>query len=213
VPRKSKKPQAESPAGQPVSDALDEPRIDNKLVAEILDTFKDAAPSLTTGDHLPRQLPTAEPELLPLPRAEQAPADRELIVPETNPDRHRPTPLRNGEEKPPESFAEMVIARRKPMQAVPAGFHNVASYPEAGIRVNKSSDKKTAAIQFSEDRLPDRAEKDILEALGQAADQKFDYIARKRQWERQAPEAYGANIIDAVRVAEELAAGRKERGR
>ena len=56
-------------------------------------------------------------ELEPLPSAELPPEDCELIVPGTNPDRHRPTKRRNGEERP--NFTEQVAASRPSPSPIP----------------------------------------------------------------------------------------------
>jgi uncharacterized membrane protein len=183
------------PPTDPAQIPLDKPKRSRRKAVEEL----KANPAITTASQLPAQLPPPEPELEPLPRAERVPAEREPVEPS-------PDVAQAG-------FAAKVVASRKPMQAVPPGFHNVASYPETGIRVNKSTDKKVAAIQFAEDRLPDRGEKNILEALGQPDEQKFTWRADTRQWQREASDSYGANIIDATRIAEGLADGRRGRGR
>jgi hypothetical protein len=56
------------------------------------------------------------------------------------------------------------------MLPVPEGFKNLDSYPAAGMRVNRSLDRKAVAIQFSEDWRASRnglkSEIDTLEIEG-----------------------------------------------
>jgi hypothetical protein len=112
-------------------------------------------------------------------------------------------------EPEPGPHAAAVLANRPDMRPVPQGFISVFSAPSAGIRVSKSLDKRTAAIQFAEDRLPERGEKDRMEIAG------IKYDEHRRQWERKVPPGMelGENTIDAVRVAKALASEREGRGR
>ncbi|MGE3819586.1 MAG: hypothetical protein AB7I30_09140 [Isosphaeraceae bacterium] len=95
------------------------------------------------------------------------------------------------------------------MQPVPTGFRNVSSYPDAGMRVNRSDDRAIAAIQFAEDRRASRdglqSEIDTLEIRG------FRYEPLRRQWEREDREQPGANIVDAAQLGAELARARMGR--
>ena len=112
----------------------------------------------------------------------------------------------------PASFAEAVKASKSAFGPIPDGFVNVDSHPAAGIKVNRSLDRKVSALQFAEDRLPTRAEKDILEAVGESG-KNFVYKTARRQWERYDPESPGANLVDAKRVAADLAREREGLGR
>ena len=120
--------------------------------------------------------------------------------------------LEQPAERVPASFAEAVKASRAAFGPMPEGFVNVASHPAAGIKFNRSRDNKVAAIQFAEDRLPSRPEKDILEDVG-GEGQGFVYKTARRQWERYDGESPGANLTDAKRVADGLASEREGRGR
>lgn len=121
--------------------------------------------------------------------------------------------------QPPESAAEPgphvanVLSRRPQFRPVPEGFHNVSRHEAAGIRVNKDLDRGIVALQFAEDRLPTREEKNILENVGSPDDgSKFTFNPGSRQWTRPTPEGatVGENLIDAVRLAKELADRRAE---
>jgi hypothetical protein len=112
----------------------------------------------------------------------------------------------------PTSFADAVKASRSAFGPIPDGFVNVDSYPEAGLKVNRSLDRKIAAIQFAEDRLPTRAEKDIMQAVSQP-ESSLVYKTARRQWERFDAEQPGANLIDAKRVAGDMAREREGRVR
>jgi hypothetical protein len=102
-------------------------------------------------------------------------------------------------------------ARMHRMQPPPEGFMPVATFAAAGIRVNKSLDRGTAAIQFDEARRPSRQglvnEVDTLEIEG------FRYEPLRRQWERHDRAQPGTNVIMAARLAEGMAAKRTERER
>ncbi|MBO5686558.1 MAG: hypothetical protein J6R73_08250, partial [Alistipes sp.] len=56
------------------------------------------------------------------------------------------------------------------MRPVPSGFQNLDSFPAAGMRVNRSLDRKVVAIQFAEDQRASRdglnSEVDTLEIEG-----------------------------------------------
>lgn len=112
----------------------------------------------------------------------------------------------------PGAHSAAVLSSRPHFLPVPANFKDVFGNPIAGIRVNKSFDRRFAAIQFAENRLPTRAEKDVLEAVGKPQDgTNFVYHTQRRQWERETPPGMelGENVIDAVRIAKELARGRE----
>src|SRR3954471_13375415 len=64
-------------------------------------------------------------------------------------------------EPQPGAHAAAVLAGRPEFRPVPAKFIDVFGNHVAGIRVNKSHNYRIAAIQFAENRLPTRAEKDI----------------------------------------------------
>jgi hypothetical protein len=84
-------------------------------------------------------------------------------------------------------------------------------HESAGIRVNKGVERHnmgTAAIQFAEDRPLSRAtEYDLMTAVQDAG---FSYKPANRQWERPLPEGMspGESIIDATRLAKEIADAR-----
>ena len=96
------------------------------------------------------------------------------------------------------------VARLRKMQPPPAGFLSVATHAAAGIRVNKSLDRGTVAIQFDEAW---KASRDGLvnevETLGLNG---FRFEPLRRQWERRDTAEPGANIISAGRLARDLAA-------
>jgi hypothetical protein len=102
-------------------------------------------------------------------------------------------------------------ARVRRMQPAPEGFIPVKDYPAAGMRVTKSLDRKTVAIQFDNAR---HASRDGLcnevETLGIEG---FEYEPVSRQWEREDRADPGGNIINAVRLADGLAAKRVGRER
>jgi hypothetical protein len=106
------------------------------------------------------------------------------------------------------SHVARLVGRGK-MQPVPEGFLSVATHSAAGIRVNKSFDRGTVAIQFDETR---RASRDGLvnevETLGIEG---FKYEPLRRQWERTDKASPGTNIIMASRLAEGMAAKRTGR--
>lgn len=110
----------------------------------------------------------------------------------------------------PESHAETVRDGRPAFAPVATGFMNVATHTAAGIKVNKSHDKQTVSLQFSDDRLPTREEKNLLECVGDPEGKPFAYQPARRQWERTDRENPGMNIIDGKRIAAQLAAGRAE---
>lgn len=101
------------------------------------------------------------------------------------------------------------VARVRKMQPAPQGFISVASYPTAGIRVNKSFDRGTAAIQFDESRRASRDglcnEVETLQIEG------FRFEPLRRQWERHDRAQPGVNTITATRLAADLAAKRTGR--
>lgn len=108
------------------------------------------------------------------------------------------------------SYAEKVAATRPDWPPLPDRFRPVATFNDAGIRVLKSEGREIAAIQFAEDRKPDRAEKDALEAVYEAEPDKhkFIYNTDTRAWERRSGGNPGGNVVDAVRFATALAEGR-----
>jgi hypothetical protein len=173
-------------------------------ITETLDAVIEKT-GLKPASEIPRQLTPAEPTLDPLPRAEQEPPPLERIEPAPNTARPRQSPSRNGEERP--TFAAKVMAGRSDFRPVPPEFVNVGSYPEAGLKVNRSRDKAVVAIQFADDKLPDRAEKDLMQVNG------INYDPPTKQWTRRDAENPGANAIDAKSLAAELVEGRRERGR
>ena len=139
---------------------------------------------------------------------------------EIEPERPMPVPLGDTNVVDMPQRAEIagkhtaaVLARRPNLAPAPAGFYPVLSDRRAGVRVSKSYDNKVSAIQFSEDRLPTREEKDFLERVGHPPDgQNFIYKSERRQWERETPPGWtpGENTIDATRVMTELAMVRNE---
>lgn len=163
----------------------------------------------------------------PMVTAFKAQREREQSVTEPVRSDHDTNVGSNGQatESAPGKHAAAVLSERPVFGPVPNGYFPVASDRRAGIRVSKKIfrdktdglEKSIAAIQFAENRLPDRSEKDILERVGHPpAGQNFTYKAERRQWERVQPEGWptGENTIDAHRVMEGLAASRNEgRGR
>lgn len=90
----------------------------------------------------------------------------------------------------------------------PEGFIPVANHVKAGVRVLKSADFSTSAIQFSDDRVPSREEKDRMEEAG------LGYDPAQRQWTKQDSELPGANLIKVRELGREIAEARTEgRGR
>ena len=117
------------------------------------------------------------------------------------------------EPEEPGKYATAVLARRPTLAPAPPGFYPVSSARQAGLRVSKSHDQRNSAIQFAEDRLPTRSEKDVLERIGHPPDgQNFVYRVERRQWERETPPGWtaGENTIDTHRVMSDLARSRNE---
>jgi hypothetical protein len=100
-------------------------------------------------------------------------------------------------------------ARVRKMQPAPEGFLSVASYPPAGIRVNKSFDRGTVAIQFDETRRP--SNQGLMNEVETLQIEGFRFEPLRRQWERRDTAQPGMNTILAVRLAESLAAKRTGR--
>jgi hypothetical protein len=140
-------------------------------------------------------------------RASREANDRiEQEYPLPDPSRQLPAPEAPQEE--PQAGASHV-ARLRRLQPAPKGFLSVASYTAAGIRVNKSLDRKNPAIQCDEDRRAARyglgSEVELLAIEG------FRYEPARRHWERHDPVIPGANIVTAERFGPELAAKRTGR--
>lgn len=183
MPRKSRrKSKAEFPATEPTP------------LAAVLEPVAERL-------HLPE--PITQPQL-PAPaepdRSDEAVSEflddrrKELVEPE---------PQSNGHGK----HTAAILASR-PKFTAPTNFMGVASFPQAGIRVSKSYDRRTAAIQFSDDKPLSRAtEYDLMTAVQEAG---FQYQPHTKQWERTAPEGMplGQNVIEAVALAKEIAAAR-----
>lgn len=185
--RRQKKPEQPPEDPKPVADAA----------AEVMARLKDQGVDIKPASEALQQLPPAQPELEPLPGA--SPALKAILE-------SRKAPTERLEAEP--SHTERVAASRAQFAPVAEGFKNVASFPVAGVKVHKSVDRAVAAVQFAEDKKPERAEKDLLEDRG------FRYDERQRQWTRRNAEQPGANLIDATEVAKMLVAGRaEERGR
>ena len=157
-----------------------------------------------------QQLPPPEPELQPLKQLTDAREAKALIDTPSQPEPEKPkgpgdteiapSPERNGKHSDK-------VKPKEPRHSVPDGFINVDSYPEAGVKVNKSLDRGTFAIQFAADRLPSVEEKDLLAA------KEIKYHPARKQWERTDPENPGANGLDAKRVGQEIAEDRVGRVR
>jgi hypothetical protein len=169
-------------------------------LSDTLDQLKVEIPGLKSATELPVQLPD--------PRLEAEPPPREIVIPDTNPDRHKPRP---------DEHAAAVLARRPSFLPVPPGFRNVSRHESAGIRVNRGVERHNAgaaAIQFSEDRPLSRAtEYDLMTTIQDAG---FSFKPASRQWERPMREGMelGDNVIDATRIAKEIADARNAgRGR
>ena len=183
-----------------------------EAIADTLETLKKEIPALTTAAELSN------------PRSDAEPPPRELIVSDSDHDRHVPSQHRNGEDRgldqAPNELGEhtaAVLARRPAFLPVPSGYKNAARFETAGIRVNRGVERDTlgkAALQFAEDRTLSRAtEYDLMTQVQQAG---FQYQVGTRQWERPLPEGMppGQNTIDAVNLAKEIANARDQgRGR
>lgn len=135
------------------------------------------------------------------------------VKPATEALKQLPAPESNDVPFEPGSFAAKVKQGRPTFAPVPDGFINVASYPDAGIKVNKSINAPElgirpgiGAIQFAENRRPNREETDTMEVRHI----KYGSVTGARQWEREAYASPGANLIGVEQVAKELAQGRKE---
>jgi hypothetical protein len=113
----------------------------------------------------------------------------------------------------PGSFAARLRQEKPVFAPVPDGFINVASYPDAGIKVNKSINAPElgiragiSGIQFAENRRPSREEADAMEVRHI----KYGSVTGARQWEREAYASPGANTLGVEKVAKEIAKGRQE---
>ena len=113
------------------------------------------------------------------------------------------------------SHAEKVLAERPAYRPAPEEYFRVASHEREGIRVFKDTVVKgghkigISGIQFAENRQPTSAEKDYLEERG------FRYKIEENLWKREGVpgEPLGDNVIDATRVASDLARERQGRAR
>lgn len=164
-------------------------------VAEPLQELVEQIPGLSVG------FPTAE---LPPPQPEI------VTAPEREPVRTHTVDAPLAQEVVAEALVESQMshvkaarANRPTFRPVPNDFMNRGgSFPAAGLKVNRSLDAGTVAIQFAEDRVPSREEKDRLEI------DQFRYHEHHRQWERIDREQPAANLLDAGRIAQELSDAR-----
>ena len=102
-------------------------------------------------------------------------------------------------------------ASRAAFAPIAEGFLNVDSFPAAGLKVNRSLDRKIAALQFAEDRPLSRvSEYDKMREIQEAG---FVYKTARRQWERYDAENPGGNLVDAKRIGADLAKEREGRSR
>ena len=163
---------------------------------------------------MPRKRKKALPEspaTEPTPLSEPLSAVMDRLPP---PDRQLPAPeedvriLPEEKAEPPFEPGRFAAAVRG-MQPVPDGFRPVSTFKTAGIRVNKSHDRGTVAIQFDEDHRAIRggpnSEVELLAING------FSFEPARRQWERRDPENPGVNIVTAQRFGQELAEKRTGR--
>lgn len=88
----------------------------------------------------------------------------------------------------------------------PRGYISTRNFSPVGIQVNRNPTTFTVAIQFAEDKRPDRLEKDRLEAAGFIYDPASN---GRRQWERRGRDDFGGNLADALQLALNMA---KKRG-
>lgn len=160
---------------------------------------KPKKPPITSAEGIPV-------ELSPLP---EIPAVKAIIA------------AKEAADSGPQWLPQFINGRRV-NPPTPDGFREGAVFNLAGIRVNMSLDgnsvAKTVAIQFADDRPPSRAEKDILEAIHESKDEirdriKFTYDTDRKQWQRVSNGQPGANLLDAKRLAADLAEARIGRQR
>lgn len=168
------------------------------------------------------ELPTAEPQTVAAV-LEKSPIAAIIAEHEAKPDPHaeavasfqrqreREQAVTEPERRVPTSFADAVRASRSAFAPVPEGFVNVDSYPAAGLKVNRSLDRKVAAIQFAEDRPLSRASE--YDKMREIQDAGFVYKTARRQWERFDSENPGGNLVDAKRMAADLAKDREGQAR
>lgn len=144
-------------------------------------------------------------------RDEQEPPSQEVI---TSPEREKPRQSTTDTDiEPPHesngklSHAEAVIADRPHFRAVPDGLVIEREFKN-GIRVLRNEDTTVVAVQFADNRVPSRTEKDILEALGQPEHVKFTYQPGDKIWTREDHEFPVPNVRDAMGMAGKMAEGR-----
>ncbi len=109
------------------------------------------------------------------------------------------------------SHAASILAERPAFRQAPEQYFRVASHEREGIRVFKDTVMKggykigIAGIQFAENRQPTREEKNLL------IDEGFCYKIEENLWKREGKpdEPLGDNVIDATRVASDMARQRQ----
>ena len=105
-------------------------------------------------------------------------------------------------QKPKGSHTE----RLKGLRPTPSGFIGLESFRNAGIRLSRSLDKQTVAIQFADDHRPS---KDGLNPETQRlGDRGFSYKPERAQWERRDREQPAENYQDAKAFVASLVADR-----
>ena len=176
--------------------------------AEILESREELAekPKRRGSKKSPATEPLAEPAAdSPLAQLLDARDAKATVEPET-PMMRQPEQEPSGIDAPWEgepSWAERARPNRPKFAPVPEGFLNVDRFETAGVRVNRSHDKRVVALQFAEDQVPSRPEKDAMESID------IMYKPEHRQWEREDRENPGTNIIDAKRLGQEIARERQ----
>lgn len=127
--------------------------------------------------------------------------------------RHTPndkdvTPL---DDEPTTSHAERIKSERPQFPPAPDGSIEVFR-SSTGIRVLKDAGKRWTAVQFTDERVPTRPEKDALEAVLEEEPDKHAYRYEDphgtKLWKRYSDGDHGGNVVDTIRFATALAEGR-----
>ncbi len=107
----------------------------------------------------------------------------------------------------PETHAAAIDAERPRFPPIPDGLVIEQEFKN-GIRVLRNEDATAVAVQFADNRIPSRAEKDTLEALGQPEHLKFTYQPGDKIWVREDYQHIVENVRDAVGLAGKMDEGR-----
>ena len=188
MPRK-KKPKTEEPAT--VAELLESGLV--KPASEIESPVADLAPSdreiIPSGPNRPRG---DEPRQLGDVLG-RSPAVAAILA------SREPEPTTSMENVTAEALAESQkpthVQRLTGLRPAPKGFVGLEGHYNAGIRLTRSLDKRTVAVQFADDWRPSRdgsnPEKQRLDDRG------FKYQPDRAQWERFDREQPGENYQDA----------------